>query len=163
MNPNITLEIVQNNPDEPWDWHGISKNPNITWEIVQKHPEKPWCWYELSKNPNITWEIVQKHPEKPWVWSGISINPNITWDIVEKHPDNPWNWGELSYNKMNVAREIFMKNQLFQKYTEWFVKSDLKRELMENRRHPRNLDKWCGWGFNDEVDDMSHQHFVHSY
>ena len=23
--------LVQNNPDKPWDWKYISRNPNITW------------------------------------------------------------------------------------------------------------------------------------
>ena len=32
----------ENNPDFDWicDGDGISRNPNITWEIIQNNPEK---------------------------------------------------------------------------------------------------------------------------
>jgi hypothetical protein len=32
-----------------------SRNPNITYEIVQQNPDKPWDYDELSENPNITY------------------------------------------------------------------------------------------------------------
>ena len=59
-NPNITREIIKNNPDKPWDYYWLSQNPNITWDIVQNNPNKSWDYSLFSKNPNITWEIVQK-------------------------------------------------------------------------------------------------------
>ena len=49
-NPNITWEIIQNNPDFNWDWGNISKNPNITWEIIKNNPEKDWDWFYMSVN-----------------------------------------------------------------------------------------------------------------
>ena len=27
MNPNITIEIIRDNPDKPWNWNFISMNP----------------------------------------------------------------------------------------------------------------------------------------
>ena len=57
VNPNITWKIVQENPDEPWDWDELSANSNITWKIVRENLDKPWDWELLSANPNITWEI----------------------------------------------------------------------------------------------------------
>ncbi len=50
MNPNITFDIIQDNPDKPWDWLGISRNPNITWKIIQDNPDKNWSWYNISRN-----------------------------------------------------------------------------------------------------------------
>ena len=44
--------------DEDLDWVYISKNPNLTWEIIQQNPDKPWDWSMVSSNPNITWEII---------------------------------------------------------------------------------------------------------
>ncbi len=53
QNPNITWEIVKNNPEKPWDYSMLSKNTNITWEIVQNNPDKPWNYYHyLSQNEN---------------------------------------------------------------------------------------------------------------
>ena len=45
QNLNITMEIIENNPDKNWDWSYVSRNPNITMEIIEKYPNKPWDWY----------------------------------------------------------------------------------------------------------------------
>ena len=54
---------------------------------------------------------------------------------------------------MAFAREKYILEQLFQRATKWFIESDLKRELIENQWHPRNMYKWSGWGF-DEFNEM---------
>ena len=36
----------------------IIKNMKL-WNLVQANPDKPWNWAALSENPNITWEIVK--------------------------------------------------------------------------------------------------------
>jgi hypothetical protein len=60
-----------------WNW--LSANPNITWEIVKDNPDKPWDWcglsYNLSENSNISWKIVEANPDKPWNWEYLSKNP----------------------------------------------------------------------------------------
>jgi hypothetical protein len=66
LNPNITWEIVRDNPDKHWHWAYLSLNPNITWEIVKNNQNKPWNWWYLSENPNITWEIIRDNPDKEW-------------------------------------------------------------------------------------------------
>ena len=55
----------------------LSYNPNITWDIVQQNPDKPWNWAYLSRNPNITWDIVQQNLDKRWDWSFLSLNPSF--------------------------------------------------------------------------------------
>ena len=42
MNPNITMDIIKNNPDLPWDWRGISRNPNLTIDMILDNPDKDW-------------------------------------------------------------------------------------------------------------------------
>ena len=56
VNPNITWDIVQNNPDKLWDYTWLSHNPNITWEIVEANQDKQWNYFELSGN------LMTKHP-----------------------------------------------------------------------------------------------------
>ena len=53
----------------------LSENPNITWEIVQNNPEYKWSYLELSLNPNITWEIVQNNPQIDWKYGYLSETP----------------------------------------------------------------------------------------
>jgi len=33
------FQFILDNPDKPWDWMWLSYNPNVTWEIVQNNPE----------------------------------------------------------------------------------------------------------------------------
>ena len=80
-------EYIINNADKPWDYGMLSKNPNITWEIVRDNPDK--SWYGLSENRNITWEIVRNNLGKAWNWGYLSRNPNITWEIVRDNQDKP--------------------------------------------------------------------------
>ena len=106
QNPNITWDVVNSNPDKPWDWFWLSRHPNITWDVITSNPEKPWDWSCLSRN--ITWDMVTSNPEKPWDWHGLSQNPNITWDMVTSNPEKPWDWGALSTNLMILQRKIYM-------------------------------------------------------
>ena len=98
VNPKITWEVVQANPDKQWDWCRLSANPSITWEIVQANPGKAWDWAYLSMNPSTTWEVVLANPDKPWDWHDMSINPSISWDFVKANPDRPWCLARLSKN-----------------------------------------------------------------
>ena len=98
-NPNITWDIIKDNPAIDWDWHEISEHSNITWDIIRCNPGYSWDWYGISRNPNITWDIIQANPDEPWVWGLISSNPNITWDIIRANPNKPWN--KLSYHHYN--------------------------------------------------------------
>ena len=34
-------------------WIKISENASITWEIVEANPDRPWNYDALSSNPNI--------------------------------------------------------------------------------------------------------------
>ena len=120
LNPNMTGEIVQANPQIPWNYkylskkikscdHNVSANPNVTWKTVYEIPNERWNYRELSKNPNITWEIVKSNPDKAWNYVNLSINPNITWEIVQANPDKDWNYVNLSCNP-NITWEIVEEN-----------------------------------------------------
>jgi hypothetical protein len=145
--PNITWEIMQQHPDQPWSWILLSRRTrlDILWEIVLQHPDKPWDWTLLSYTPHITLEILQQLSGKPWDWETLSWCHSITWEIV-KHFPKKWNWRGLCWNNMNVAREKYMQHHLAHAFAEWFIKSDVKRELMERLWHPRNMHKWSEWG-----------------
>ena len=134
--------------ENPRNWYNISCNPNITWDIIQNNPDKPWVWDGISSNPNITWDIIQNNPDKPWNWYAISNKPNITWDIIRNNPDKPWNWNNLTYNKFSKEKEDFIQNKLRNKFRKKFMGKGLNygeyslfRELMERVWSPKNLEK----------------------
>ena len=67
--------ILQKETRIEWDY--ISCNPSITWDIIQQNPDKPWNWFYISYNPNITWEIIQQNPDKAWDWFYVSTNKGL--------------------------------------------------------------------------------------
>ena len=77
-NPDITMDIIQNNPNKPWNWVGLSLNPNITLDFIQSNQDKPWDWYSIiSQKPTITFDFIKKNLNKDWDWYFISQNPGI--------------------------------------------------------------------------------------
>ena len=98
----------------------ISENPNITWEIIENNPDKDWSWMFISENPNITMEIIENNPDKNWDWYFISCNPNITWEIIENNPDKDWDWEGISRNPFTKERKDFMIQE-YRKYLAAFT------------------------------------------
>jgi hypothetical protein len=137
FNPNVTLDIICENPDRPWNFEALSatkiitsdfvkahidKNWNfnilssaefVTWDFVCEYPDKPWSYTVLSRHPNITWDIVRTNPDKPWNYISLSRNPNITWDIVIANPDIDWSTTSLCTNQM--SEHPFFQNKTFYK------------------------------------------------
>ena len=56
-----------------WRWGFVSANPNMTMDIIEQNIDKPWDWWGISQNPNLTMEFIENHPNEehpndPWVW-----------------------------------------------------------------------------------------------
>jgi hypothetical protein len=134
------FQFIKDNPDKLWNYYYLSKNPNITCKIVQENPDKDWDYCNLSYNPNITWKIVQANPDKSWDYYYLSKNPNNAnlWEIVQANPNKPWDYTFLSMNPMNKTRETFIRKR----FQEWFIRSDLKWELIATVWHPTNFKKF---------------------
>lgn len=39
-------------------------NPNITWENVEENPNKPWNYTYLSRNKHMTQDVIQNNIKK---------------------------------------------------------------------------------------------------
>lgn len=136
-NPSLTLDIIINNPNYPWDFDSISANPNLTWDFVLSRPREKWNLYYLHKNKCVTPEIVNsgRNPVIAfWNWnylcenpnftfdilskadlqtSGIvalSKNPNVTPEIIEDNPEFPWDWEAISQNP-SITYEFIMRHE----------------------------------------------------
>ena len=46
-NPNITLQIIKDNPDFPWDWNNISRYQKICIKDIKDYPDFPWNYKHL--------------------------------------------------------------------------------------------------------------------
>ena len=98
-------------------------------KFINENPEKPCDWYGISYNPTITWDIIEANPDKPWDWYSISRNPTITWDMIEANPDDPWDWECISYNRFS-KQHTQIYNKIFDEY-----KQNHKTHFMEKVRY----------------------------
>ena len=78
-------------------------------------------------------------------WANLSSNPNAI-PLLEKNLD------KVHLNTLSEIRNIFaydyeaMKNSMYRK-------GGFVEELMANRFHPKNMEKWNDWGFPTIYDD----------
>jgi hypothetical protein len=61
----------------PWDWLHVSKSPNITFDMMMNNPNVPWNRCGMCLNTNITMQIIEKHPDIDWSWVQLSENPSV--------------------------------------------------------------------------------------
>ncbi len=110
LNPNITMDIIDNYIYLPWNWENVSKNPNLTFDFVLKYINKDWDWKILSEN--IKLYIIENNLHLPWDWTGISNNKNINIDFILKYKDQDFCWRTLSSHS-----NITIDNIVDTKYT----------------------------------------------
>ena len=97
----------------------------------------------LSSNPNAI-NLLEQNMDKIH-WDALSGNPNGI-SLLEQHPEKI-NWYDLSKNPniFTYDYEAMRKKCLV-----------FKEDLIKNRFHPRNLNKFKDWGieeFEDWEDD----------
>jgi hypothetical protein len=143
LNPNVTWDVVVDNPELPWHFNQLSSHPNITWDIITEHPDpykrvtekeitanyrRSYEWYTpwVSLNPNITWEIVESFPDYNWSFSDLSCNPNINYSIVKLNSQEKWSIDYLFYNPSFSIDDVF----------------ELFRELPKYMRQ-KKINKYC--------------------
>jgi hypothetical protein len=109
----------------------LSKNPNAI-SLLEANLDKI-DWFLLSTNPGAI-TLIEKNLDKV-NWLLLSENPAAI-HILEANQDKI-DWRILSENY-----EIFEYDYESMKQTRPFTE-----ELMANRFHPNNLDKFEDWGF----------------
>jgi hypothetical protein len=77
-----------------------------------------------------------------WYW--LSENTNAI-HILEKNLDKV-DWDALITINPNIFTYDYeaIKNAIYKE-------GGIAEELMQNRFHPKNMDKWDGWGFREDV------------
>ena len=103
--------------------------------LLKENPEKI-VWRELCNNQNAI-HLLEKNPDKI-DWHLLSRNPNA-FHMLEQNP-NKINWYCISSNPA-IFEYDYEAMRLRMK--------PVAEELIANRFHPRNFDKWIGWGFDE--------------
>jgi hypothetical protein len=111
----ITMDIIESQPNKQWDWLVISYNPHITMEIIISNPDKPWDWSAVSCNPNVTMDFIEANSDKEWDWGNISYNPNRTLGFIERYIDKI-QWYDLSMNEFEHKFEEYRKYKCYKNF-----------------------------------------------
>ena len=127
-------------PFDDLDWDVLSLNPNAI-PILEKNLDKV-NWSNLSSNPNAI-PILKKNLDKVH-WSNLSSNPNAN-PILEKNLD------KVNQSNLSSNPNIFTYDYHAMKYI--MFRGGIKEDLMKDRFHPMNLDKFKWWGFDVDYDD----------
>jgi hypothetical protein len=103
--------------------------------LTRKNPDKiNWKW--LSGNPNAI-HLLEQNLNKIH-WGLLSENPNAI-HLLQQNPDKNCRYS-LSHNPSIFEYDYeAMKERM----------RPMAEELMANRFHPKNFDKWVGWGFDE--------------
>jgi hypothetical protein len=174
INPNITLDIVKNNRNLPWDRHGISMNQNITWDVYINNPDFYWDIDVLTSNPSMSDEIVQRYFQgfnPPLIkeekhlreimdghwdcdFQGASSS-KITPEIIEKYWDR-LNWFFVSQNEY-VSVEFIISNRDRYPWVEFYLfqNPNITWDVIE--KHPEGIlgnytdESWRGFSYNKNL------------
>ena len=100
--------------------------------------KKKLCLSGLSKNPGAI-HLLEQNPDKiNWGWASSNTNAihlleqntdKIAWFVLTGNPSI------FSYNYSELKRRM---------------KETIAEDLMKERFHPKHMDKWVGWGQEDE-------------
>lgn len=93
LNPNITWDIVRDNPNVHggWCYDFLCANPNITWDIIRDNPNIFQSECQIPRNPNIKLEHIIENPNM-WNYSWLSLNRHVTFEYVMANPTVPGGW-----------------------------------------------------------------------
>lgn len=109
---NINFQDVQKYPeffDNDIFMCGLTMNPNITADIILNNPEYNWKFEFLCYNPSITIHDLEKFEGKINI-KKFSGNPNITLEWVDEHLDDV-DWYDLS-NNVFLQHRYFLDNRI---------------------------------------------------
>lgn len=131
-NPHITLKIVTDNPQYPWDWNEFSKsNPNVSLSMAKRYPEHPWDWYELCFRSDITPDEILNYPDEKWDYDWLSYHPNVSRFLVEQLPDAGWNWNILASHP-NFSQEDVLTHPILRKLdSHWCFNPNMSIETIQ--------------------------------
>ena len=140
---NKIIMLLDNN-QKLIDWPSLcmNKNPRAI-KIIEKNLHKldSKCWSLLSINQNAI-HILENNVEKV-NWDALLYNQNAGHLLDQRQNIETIDWETFSANPAMFEVDY---NYLKQR-----MKNTFAEELIANRFHPKNMDKWFSWGFDENM------------
>ena len=96
-NKSVSMTIIRDHPDWPWDYYAMCDNPNVTLKfMLSKKSIDELKWWRLSSR--IDFREILRHPELPWDYAAMSENPTLRLDYIREHPKHSWDYDKIARN-----------------------------------------------------------------
>lgn len=84
FNPTVNLNVMDANPDLPWNTELYAKNPYIKPETVAKYPKFSWNYDKLAKNLGITTEEYKEYVKLGFTRAQIIADQVVKTNDIER-------------------------------------------------------------------------------
>lgn len=175
-NTNITMDIIQNNINLPWDFKYIGLNENITVDFIIDNLDKlnqlldiddlhtnmfltidivnklkdyiEIDWWHVSGHDNITIDIIEKYIDNIDM-DNVCNNNNITFEFINKYYErfkDHFNWSKLSYHK-NITMDNILEHIEYPWNWRYVVENPNFNITMINYYYDNMLEHYINWFF----------------
>ena len=170
------IDLLLNNHSKI-DWRKLSLNRSSrVVDILREYPDKvDWISLSINSSPTAI-KFLKENPDKiSWYWLSHNITPMVN-DFLKENPDKinwdvrrnirvlpssrfPYgshiNWDKLSNGVSSNSWKILASMPNIFTYNYDVLKQRMEntfgKELIINRFHPKNMNKWEGWGFKNTL------------
>lgn len=87
------------------NWRDVSANPCVSMEMIYEHPELPWNPVGIAANPNVTFQwfsdnypLLRYKSEFEGVVNMLCCNSALTHEFLDKYPNVNWNKQKIRMN-----------------------------------------------------------------
>ena len=154
---NLSLEIIEENLDLPWDWFYLSYNKSINLDFIIKHIDKDLDFIYLSRNRKYSWEIIKQknivYDKTKRIrhncivdWNDILRRDNLPIEYIlknfdyEDYPDKDYIWSLLSSNENIPINYIINNPSLSWNYSCISQRNDLNMNIINNNNNLNDYD-----------------------
>lgn len=138
------VQFILDNPDKPFTIPNLMYSMNVDCSIVDEYPDEPWNWEVIMEYQHLSIDLIKRnlHHFTPRCWNQLVWNKKLSFDFIQKHHAK-LNFRIISLIEYDGFPDILHKyNYYFQKKCAQFHHI-MKNELLMVAWNPSRFQQWC--------------------
>lgn len=162
------FSFIKNNPDKSWDWNYLSMHPYVTMNIIRNNSNLPWNKDYIQHNPNFRWNDIDfcllrspddlfdniytdykdfsileiENNNEIYRYKGyydgnynMSYSVDLSWEKIINEPMYSWRWDIISRNVYSVTKQWkkYLKYNLTLNIINKYINKDLSYFICDNK------------------------------
>jgi len=120
----------------------VSKDPDITIDIILNNPMADWAWRDLSANLSIKLDDILANQQLPWISKTVSNRSDLTLEyLFEHYRDYPWTWHDMKILRYLTLEDILKYQPLLNEMAQGRALSFDTVNFHEVINHPLIINK----------------------